>query len=194
MVVVKWNEQCRKWWGMGFEGRLNKRVLTNLQAWVPQKVEKIEGREAKNAKQVRYKKLGYFKWWVMSDKNWVRGDKWWKKKTKQPLKHSSPSSLSLSSFQTQTPSHTPNFVTLPLTLEHPNLSSFRHRNPPKSLTLTLKHSFFKRPSDTDGHTFRHCFTRGIPLISSPKTLSQNPPLRYCQWSSFKFVFKSTHLK
>ena len=34
------------------------------------------------------RKLWYFKWWVMSDENWVRSDEWWskkKKKTKQPL-------------------------------------------------------------------------------------------------------------
>ena len=29
------------------------------------------------------RKLGYFKWWVMSDENWVRSDEWWKKKKNQ---------------------------------------------------------------------------------------------------------------
>ena len=33
-----------------------------------------------SAKRVGLGKLGYFKWWVMSDENWVRSDEWWKKK------------------------------------------------------------------------------------------------------------------
>ena len=51
------------------------------------------------AKRVGSRELGYFKWWVTSDKWWVTSDEWWvtkiewgvmsdgkkKKKTKQPL-------------------------------------------------------------------------------------------------------------
>ena len=35
------------------------------------------------AKCVGFRELGYFKWWVMSDENWVRSDEWWKKKKNQ---------------------------------------------------------------------------------------------------------------
>ena len=38
------------------------------------------------AKWVEIRKLRYFKWWVTSNKNWVRSDGWWKnKKTNNPL-------------------------------------------------------------------------------------------------------------
>ena len=39
-----------------------------------------------SAKRVGFGKLGYFKWWVMSDENWVKSDEWLKKKqTNSPL-------------------------------------------------------------------------------------------------------------
>ena len=38
------------------------------------------------AKRVGCRELGYFKWWVMSDGNWVRSDKKKKKKSKQGLR------------------------------------------------------------------------------------------------------------
>ena len=37
------------------------------------------------SKWVGRKELGYFKWCMMSDKNWVRSDEWWKKNPNKAL-------------------------------------------------------------------------------------------------------------
>ena len=58
-------------------GRLT--ILTDmvLRQRVPQTVENLSDEKIKTcAKRVGYRKLGYFKWWVMSDENWVRSDEW----------------------------------------------------------------------------------------------------------------------
>ena len=66
------------WWVCGYGyliGRLNKRVWPIYRYGFHKKVEKLSDEKLSEVCQMGgYRKVGYFKWWVMSDENWVRRD------------------------------------------------------------------------------------------------------------------------
>ena len=63
--------------GMGSAGMLNRRVWPLYRYGSHKKVENLTNDKLSNsAKQTSYKEFGYFKWWVMSDENWVMSDEW----------------------------------------------------------------------------------------------------------------------
>ena len=58
-----------------------RKVFLGLVCGTHKTIEIIEWCELKTvAKQVGIRKLGYFKWWMMNNENWVRSDERWKKK------------------------------------------------------------------------------------------------------------------
>ena len=62
---------------------VNRRVWPLYRNGSHKKVEKLSDEKVSEVCQTGgYRKLGYFKWWVMSDENWARSDEWWKKKSK----------------------------------------------------------------------------------------------------------------
>ena len=85
-VKGKWEK--RKWWGMDSAVRLNRKVWPIYKYRSHKKVEKLSDKKLSEVCQTDgYRKLRYFKWWVMNDEwwvmsgeNWVRSDEWWKKK------------------------------------------------------------------------------------------------------------------
>ena len=67
---MKWNE-CKA-------GRLTKLLDMVLRYGSHRKYKKLSDEKLKIcAKQVGYKKLGYFKWWVMGNKWWKLSGEWW---------------------------------------------------------------------------------------------------------------------
>ena len=76
---------------MGVEGKKKKKVkdAPSYKYRAHKKLKILsDDKLSDSAKWVGCRELGYFKWWVISDENWVRIDEWWQKKKIQTAPYS----------------------------------------------------------------------------------------------------------
>ena len=103
------------------------------------------------AKHVGFRKFGYFKWWVKSDKNWIRSDEWWFFKNQTTPYYSlaeellrikySTNQLKYSIFTKHSQrlqTHSKSFLSLSLSLSLLNISKHKKRHSQNTNT-SIKH-------------------------------------------------------